>query len=209
MTDASLRSSPLALTVLSLLHYQPLHPYGMQRLIKEWGKDQVVNVNQRASIYRTIERLLTAGLVEVQGTGRDQQYAERTIYAVTEAGRRVAREWLLEMLGAPKQEFPQFPVALSFALMLTPEEARTVLEQRAAALTRALERLDALLAGETGGAGDGLSRVVMLETEYQRTMAAAELRWLTSVVEDLAAGRLAWSWEELTALAGPGEALDG
>src|SRR6266536_2012302 len=54
------RSSPLALTVLALLHYQPLHPYGIQRLIKQWGKDQVVNVEQRTSLYRTIERLLAA-----------------------------------------------------------------------------------------------------------------------------------------------------
>jgi hypothetical protein len=42
---ATPRSSPLALTVLALLHYQPLHPYGIQRLIKQWGKDQVVNVS--------------------------------------------------------------------------------------------------------------------------------------------------------------------
>ena len=55
------RSSPLALTVLALLHYQPLHPYGIQRLIKQWGKDQVVNVEQRTSLYRTIERLLGGG----------------------------------------------------------------------------------------------------------------------------------------------------
>ncbi|MGH3234464.1 MAG: hypothetical protein ACRDOH_14645, partial [Streptosporangiaceae bacterium] len=42
--------TPLALTVLALLHYQPLHPYGIQRLIKQWGKDQVVNVEQRTSL---------------------------------------------------------------------------------------------------------------------------------------------------------------
>ncbi|MEV4441052.1 PadR family transcriptional regulator [Streptomyces sp. NPDC049577] len=205
MTDATPRNSPLALTVLSLLHYRPLHPYGVQRLIKEWGKDQVVNVNQRAGIYRTIERLLAAGLVEVHEVGRDQQYAERTLYKVTDAGRRVAREWLLDSLGTPKQEFPQFPVALSFAMMLTPEEALTVLEQRAEAVAASLEGLEEALAAE---GDDGLSRVVLLETEYQRAMTAAQLRWLTSVVEDLRAGRLSWSWEELTALAGPGTALD-
>jgi DNA-binding PadR family transcriptional regulator len=205
MADTPLRSSPLALTVLSLLHYQPLHPYGMQRLIKQWGKDQVVNVNQRAGIYRTIERLRAAGLVEVHGTGRDQQYAERTLYRLTDEGRRTARTWLLDMLGTPKQEFPQFPVALSFALMLTPDEVLAVLERRAGTVAQSLERLRAALA-EQGD--DPLSRVVMLETEYQHAMAEAELRWLTSVVEDLRAGRFGWSWEELTALAGPGEGLD-
>ena len=45
----TVRSSPLALTVLGLLHTRPLHPYGIQRLIKQWGKDQVVNVGQRTT----------------------------------------------------------------------------------------------------------------------------------------------------------------
>jgi len=55
------RPNTLALTVLALLQYKPLHPYGIQRLIKQWGKDQVVNVSQRASLYRVIERLEEAG----------------------------------------------------------------------------------------------------------------------------------------------------
>src|ERR1700755_1848820 len=97
------RSSPLALTVLALLHYQPLHPYGIQRLIKEWGKDQVVNVGQRTGLYRTIDRLEAGGLVAVRGTGRDQQYPERTVYEITDAGRAVTRQWLEEMLAEPKR----------------------------------------------------------------------------------------------------------
>src|SRR5690348_17934738 len=70
------RSSPLALTVLALLHYQPLHPYGIQRLIKQWGKDQVVNVEQRTSLYRTIERLLAAGLIAVRETRSEEHTSE-------------------------------------------------------------------------------------------------------------------------------------
>ncbi len=101
---AAPRSSPLALTVLALLHYQPLHPYGIQRLIKQWGKDQVVNVEQRTSLYRTIERLLAAGLIAVRETGRDPRYPERTVYEVTEAGRQTARRWLEEMLAEPPGE---------------------------------------------------------------------------------------------------------
>lgn len=199
MTDVP-RGTPLALTVLSLLHYRPLHPYGMQRLIKQWGKDQVVNVNQRASIYRTIDRLLDAGLIAVREVGRDQQYPERTLYEITDAGREAARAWLLDMLATPKQEFPQFPVALSFALMLTPQETLGVLERRSGLLAASLKELDEAMAV---AGDDGLSRVVMLETEYQRAMTAAQLAWLTSVVDDLRSGRLSWSWEELTALAGP------
>src|SRR6201993_3971562 len=139
---ATPRSSPLALTVLALLHYQPLHPYGIQRLIKQWGKDQVVNVEQRTSLYRTIERLLAAGLIAVRGTGRDPRYPERTVYEITDAGRQTARRWLEEMLAEPRQEYPEFPAALSHVLLLEPAELIEVLQCRAERLAATLAALD-------------------------------------------------------------------
>jgi DNA-binding PadR family transcriptional regulator len=198
MTTSAPRSSPLALTVLALLHYKPLHPYGIQRLVKDWGKEQVVNVRQRASLYRTIERLNGDGLIAVRETGRDQQYPERTVYEVTDAGREIARAWLEEMLSAPKQEFPEFPAALSNLLLLTPEEMGDVLQRRADALAEQLDGLEAAMAAE---AERGLPRITRLETEYLRAVTAAELEWVRTVVEDLRAGRLAWSKEQLDALA--------
>ena len=144
-----------------MLHGQPLHPYGIQRLIKQWGKDQVVNVGQRASLYRTIDRLHAAGLVAVKETERDQQYPERTVYEITDAGRVAAREWLEEMLAVPKQEFPDFPAALSHIMMLTPQEAMHVLQRREKALATAHAGLDASLAANANlpGHPDARGRV--------------------------------------------------
>ena len=190
------RSSPLALTVLALLHYQPLHPYGIQRLIKQWGKDQVVNVEQRTSLYRTIERLLVAGLIVVRETGRDPRYPERTVYELTDAGRQTARRWLEEMLAEPRQEYPEFPAALSHVLMLEPAELAEVLDRRAQRLADALAALDA-----GAEAGHGLPRIAMLETEYQRAVLAAEARWVARIISELRSGELAWSREELLAFA--------
>ncbi|MBY8882876.1 PadR family transcriptional regulator [Actinacidiphila acidipaludis] len=193
-----MRSSPLALTVLSLLHMRPLHPYGIQRLIKQWGKDQVVNVSQRASLYRTIDRLLDAGLIAVRETEKDPQYPERTVYEVTEEGRQAHRKWLREMLTVPRADYPEFPAALSFVLMLTPEETGEVLAERAEQVRAALTALDAA-AGQA--AAVALPRVTMLEDEYRRAVLAAELGWLDSVVADLRAGRLSWDFDTLAALA--------
>ncbi|MFE9808167.1 PadR family transcriptional regulator [Streptomyces sp. NPDC005548] len=198
MANSAPRSSPLALTVLALLHYKPLHPYGIQRLVKDWGKEQVVNVRQRASLYRTIERLNGEGLIAVRETGRDQQYPERTVYEVTDAGRDTARAWLDEMLSAPKQEFPEFPAALSNLLLLTPGEVADLLQRRADALAEQLDGLQTALAAE---AERGLPRVTRLETEYLRAVTAAELYWARAVVEDLRAGGLSWSKEQLDAVA--------
>ena len=192
------RSSPLALTVLALLHYQPLHPYGIQRLIKQWGKDQVVNVEQRTSLYRTIERLLVAGLIVVRETGRDPRYPERTVYELTDAGRQTARRWLEEMLAEPRQEYPEFPAALSHVLMLEPAEFAEVLDRRAQRLADALAALDANAGAE---ARHGLPRIAMLETEYQRAVLAAEARWVEQIIGELRSGELTWSAEELLAFA--------
>ncbi len=184
----TVRSSPLALTVLGMLHTQPLHPYGIQRLIRQWGKDQVVNVGQRTALYRTIERLEECGLVAVRGTGRDQQYPERTVYEITDAGRAATRQWLEEMLTAPKREYPEFPAALSHLMMLTPAEALDRLERRERALAAMHAGLEAGLA-----AAEGLPRVLILESEYVAATCAAQLAWLRSVIADLRTGRLAWS----------------
>jgi DNA-binding PadR family transcriptional regulator len=192
---ASIRSSPLALTVLALLHHQPLHPYGLQQLIKQWGKDQVVNVSQRASLHRTIDRLCADGLIAIRETTRERAYPERTVYQLTDAGRQVARHWLDEMLAVARQEYPEFPAALSHLLMTTPQQALRALQQRVGQLARRRAVMEASLAAHAGQ----LPRVSNLETEYLVAVTAAEERWVESIVDELRTGRLAWSTEHSAA----------
>jgi DNA-binding PadR family transcriptional regulator len=195
--DPKFRPSPLALAVLSLLVIGPLHPYAIQRLIKLWGKDQVVNVGQRANLYKTIKRLHDAGLIAVWQTERDQQFPERTVYELTEQGRRELLQWLADMLATPRNEFPQFPAALSFVMLLEPEQALAVLDRRAAVLRENLTRLEGDLSGSSGV----VPRVALLDDEYQRTLSAAELSWVSGVIDDLRTGKLTWSQEELAEVA--------
>jgi DNA-binding PadR family transcriptional regulator len=191
------RPSPLALAVLSVLVPGPLHPYGIQRLLKHWGKDEVINVGQRANLYKTINRLHEAGLIAVRQTERDQQYPERTVYELTDEGRRKAPEWLAEMLATVRSEFPQFPAALSFAMGLPPEQVREALERRAAVLRESLAGIEQVLGRYSGT----LPRVTLLDDEYRRAVIVAELAWIDGVVEDLRTGALTWSEEELTRVA--------
>jgi DNA-binding PadR family transcriptional regulator len=183
------RPSPLALAVLGLLYGGPLHPYRMQRLIKEWGKDEVINVGQRSSLYKTIKRLHELGLIAVRETTRDHAYPERTVYELTASGRRSLLQWLAEMLSTPRKEFPQFPAALSFAMLLSPEDALAALERRNESLRDAVQRLDDELTGRAAG----LPRIALLESEYQRAVTAAELAWVERIVDELRTGALSWS----------------
>lgn len=188
-----LRRSPLALAVLGLLEDGPLHPYRMQQLIKRWGKDEVINVGQRATLYKMINRLLEEGLIKVQGTTRDQQYPERTSYELTEDGRQVRQQWLAEILATPRNEFPEFPAALSFLPLITPEQASGLLGTRRELLVKRLAERDAVIAQ----AGVELPRVTLLETEYLHSQTEAEIRWIDNVLDALGNGSLSWSTSEL------------
>lgn len=170
-----------------------MHPYRIQQLIKEWGKDQVINVQQRSSIYQTIERLLRAGLIAIVETTRDERWPERTVYQLTDDGRVVVGEWVRDMLATPSREYPEFPAALAFLPLVPPDEVRQKLEARIAVLEGALARIEAGFAELAGG----LPRLFLIEVEYQRAMLQAELTWVRSVVEDLRSERLTWSEEGL------------
>ena len=191
--EEQFRPSPLALAVLSLLHAGPLHPYAIQRLLKLWGKDSVVNVGQRANLYKTIKRLDQAGLIAVRQTERAQLYPERTVYEVTEAGRQAAHDWLVSMLATPRNEFPQFPAALSFFMMLSPDEALSILTRRAEALRAKLASVEQNLAGVP----PGMPRVVLMDDEYIQAVTRAELAWVEGVIQDLQSGGWTWSYDEL------------
>ncbi len=166
-----------------------MYPYRMQQLIRERGKDEVVNVRYRASLYQTIARLERDGLVEIQGTARTENRPERTVYQLTDAGREAVHAWLREMLARPASEFPEFPAALSFIYLLEPEAAREELARRADALDAERRRLSGVLDEHA----DSVPRLFLLELEYLKTAAEAELAWVRRVVDDLGAGRLGWS----------------
>ena len=183
--------------MLCLLQAGPLHPYGMQRLIKAWGKDEVVNIGQRANLYKTIKRLHEAGLIAVRQTERAQQYPERTVYELTEEGRQTAHRWLVGMLATPRNEYPEFPAALSFALGLDPGELADLLAQRLATVQARLSELDAQLEEARPTA----PRIVLIESEYSRAVVSAEVDWLNSVIDDLKSGKLSWDHEKLAAQA--------
>lgn len=189
--DTDFRPSPLAMAVLGLLHAGPMHPYAMQGLIKEWGKDRVINVGQRANLYKTIRRLLDAGFIAVRQTERDQNYPERTVYELTEAGRQATPEWITDMVATPRNEFPQFPAALSFLMLLGPQNAQHALERRAAGLATRLTEIEADLEQYSGT----LPRITLMDDEYERILTAAELSWLRRVIEDLRTGALTWSYD--------------
>ncbi len=183
------KRSPLALAILTLLHEAPMHTYKMQKLIKERGKDQVINVGQRASLYQMINQLLREGLVTSWNTEQPDSYPERTVYMLTDKGHKTAVKWLREMVSTPSQEFPEFPAAVSLLPLLTPQDALHQLEVRASHLEAQIAALNA----ELQNVDEGLDRLFLLESEYLLAVNQAELTWVKSVMDALRSGQMSWT----------------
>src|SRR2546423_7219988 len=111
MTTPAYRSA-WALVILALLFERPMHGYEIRRLARQRGKGDVVDLRP-GSLYRTIERLERAGLVEPVETTREGKFPERTVYQVTERGREELQEWLRELVSTPMKDYPQFLQAIA------------------------------------------------------------------------------------------------
>lgn len=188
--------SSLGLVVLWLLYEGPKHVYRMQKLIESQGKDRVVNVRSRASLYQTIDRLVRLGHVQIRETVKNESRPDRTVYEITDQGRETAREWLRETLSSTGGEFPEFIAAVSMLFGLEPDDAAQQLETRAERLAAELDETEAQLADNSN-----LPRLFLLEEEYRSALLRAELDWVRTTVDDLRAGRLDWSEEWLRSIA--------
>jgi DNA-binding PadR family transcriptional regulator len=182
--------------VLWHLFEGPTHVYRMQKQFEATAKDRVVNIRSRASLYQTLERLERHGLVAVTDTVHVEGYPDRVMYAITDAGRQVAREWLREMLHTTDADYPEFLAALSIVFGLPPEEARAELALRAARLAAQVAEAQAALTSLP----QELPRLFVLEEEYRVTVLSAEVTWLRGVIDDIESGRLTWSEEWLREL---------
>jgi len=119
----------LALAVLSYLTQKPMHPYELGRTLREHGDARSIKFNH-GSLYMVVHQLEKAGYVVEQETTRAGGRPERTVYAITDAGRKEHQDWLRELVEMPQHEFPQFVAALAFIAALPPEDAVELLGRR-------------------------------------------------------------------------------
>jgi DNA-binding PadR family transcriptional regulator len=174
------------LTVLALLAERPMHPYEMQRLIRERHKEFALGTTR--SLYHAVERLAREQLIEPMETSREGNRPERTTFGITEAGRDELVIWLTDLLSTTGPEDPQFTAAISLLPILPVETALHALRLRALGL----EGRVAELATQLRLLSDQLPRVFLLETEYAHTIRERELAWVRALIEDIQRGAVSW-----------------
>ncbi|MFI0737558.1 PadR family transcriptional regulator [Streptomyces sp. NPDC021100] len=189
-------ANPLALAVLGLLLEQPLHPHAMAATLRERQLDLTFKLTT-GSLYDTVRALARDGWIEEDGTERVGGRPARTVYRHTPEGRTRFTAWLDELIREPAREFPKFVSALSYLGALGPRRAAEALRERAAALeARVAADADAYRAAREEHRAP---RLFVIEAEYARAMAEAELRWVRETADEIERGALPWPGEDTDA----------
>lgn len=179
-------SNPLALAVLGLLTERPMHPYEMSTTLRERAKEESIKLNY-GSLYSVVESLQRHQLIEVQETIREGRRPERTIYAITDAGRTEFVDWLSDLLAIPVKEYTQFEAALSLMPGLPPDEVLRLLQTRRTRLDTEIVATRAVL--------DDLARqkfpyLFVIELDYLQEIRRAELAFVDRLVAGIRDGSL-------------------
>lgn len=184
----------LALSLLSLLAQQPMYPYEMAQTLRARGKDKNFNINW-GSLYTVVQNLEKHGFIEEAGTVREGRQPERTTYQITARGLAELRDWLTELLSVPEDERGGFVVALSEGGILPPDEVIRLLTVRLATLDKdnAAHRADLELWTRR------LPRILLIETEYQLAMRAAQAQWVRNLLKELVEGTISGmdAWRQI------------
>ena len=183
----------IALTVLTLLTEQPMHPYQIQGVIRQRHKEWAMG--RTRSLYHAVTKLADDGLIEPVETSREGKWPERTVYRITEKGREEQAGWLADLVEHPVPEHPLFLVAMSFVACLPQAVAAEALRRRAIALEGMIAGVGVWQRALTGELR--LPRVLVLEVELFLALHRAELEWTRSIVAEIETGTLAWDEAKL------------
>ncbi|MES1169908.1 MAG: PadR family transcriptional regulator, partial [Leifsonia sp.] len=182
--------TPLAVSALALLEERPMHPYEMLQLLRVRAKAEMITV-KAGSLYHTMSRLVDHGLAEIHGTERDGNRPERTVYRLTDAGRRCYVAWVRSRLLEPATP-QEYAVALGEAHNLAVDEVATILRSRR-------DELAALADELRTGLADARARNVpdayVLEHLRRLALLDCDIAWTDDTVRRLSTRDISWTRE--------------
>ena len=165
-------ASDADIVLLSLLAEQPRHGYDLDRVIEQRGYRQWTSL-AFSSVYYLLKRLSERGLLESD----EGSQGRRTVFRVTDAGRRELRKASAERVLAPAPPCAGVLPALNAYPRLDDPELAALLAQRAEALVKRLDELRGLRAQV-----DEEHALAIFDYEILRQ--EADLAWTRSLLKE-------------------------
>jgi PadR family transcriptional regulator AphA len=141
--------------VLALLAERPAHGFALSKVLADDGEVGQVWTMPRPRVYRALDDLRDAGLIEEVATEPSDRGPARTIFAVTQAGSDALEQWLTSPIAHVRDTRSE----LLLKVVLTHRAGRDV-RRLAAAQHRVLEQLAARLTAQLGEA-EGTRELVL------------------------------------------------
>lgn len=183
----------LGLAVLSYLTQRPMHPYELNRQLRDNDAAATFKLSYGA-LYSVVRQLARAGLIAEAGSGRTGNLPQHTVYELTDAGRAELRDWLRELLAEPRHEYPAFAAALSLVVVLPPREVADLLEARLARI--AAVRAD-VVGRRDGAVAGGVPPLFLVEVDYRVALLDAERDFIADLLATITDPAAGWTehWE--------------
>ena len=185
----------LALAVLSYLTQRPMHPYELGRTLREHGDARSIKFNH-GSLYMVVGQLEKAGFIVAREISREGQRPERTVYALTDAGRQELHDWLRELVAEPQHEYPHFVAALSLIAALPPSDVVDLLRRRMRRLSEQRSEIRTLIDDTVAG---GVHPLFLVEEDYRLALLDAEAAFVERFIDQITDPLNGWDrlWAEL------------
>jgi DNA-binding PadR family transcriptional regulator len=158
----------------------PMHGYQIRRAAKVDRTELWTDVKP-GSLYGALHRMAGEGLVEVVRTEREGNPPERTVYAITTAGRAE----LTAQRDAALRDVRLRPDPVDLALQYTPDLAEEELTAAIAARRGLLAAQLALLEQERQTAAPHLTGLEPVTFDHSLVRLRAELAWHDALLEQL------------------------
>ncbi|MDQ1912155.1 PadR family transcriptional regulator [Paenibacillus sp. GD4] len=175
----------MKLVILGLLMEGNSHPYEMRQRMKERAMLHYVKM-QEGSLYYAIEQLHKDGSVAIVETVSTGGRPDRTIYTITEKGKAIFQELLLEKFATEEKVYHPMYAALAFARYADPERVQDILQAKVEKQREHVRHMRSVYEERKTFVPRGSMHVMIGFCEHAET----ELRWMERLLRDVQAGRL-------------------
>jgi DNA-binding PadR family transcriptional regulator len=175
------------IAILGLLcRHGSQHGYELRKLMVDQHIDYISNV-QLGSIYAALKRLAEEGLVKQHGQSRSGNRPTRTVYGITDLGKKQLRSLITDAFTDPQQPERPVDLAVHFSGLLSIDDVVELLEERVRALegfAKVVERVTRATQHEDPAARELIRDI----PDHFRRINRAELAWTKKVLANARQG---------------------
>ncbi|MEY6550420.1 PadR family transcriptional regulator [Bacillus cereus] len=175
----------MKLVILGLLLEGDKHPYEVQHIMKERQMDCYIKY-AKGSLYYAFEQLEKQGAIHITNVIRDTNRPDKTIFHITEEGKKLFHTLLLKQFEAKNQIYKPIYSALSFAHFSNDQELVPILEKKKNDTLQYLHTMQTIYDCNKGKVPRAQLYILQSVIEH----ITVELQWLNTLLKDAIAGRL-------------------